>query len=108
MEEAELALRRLVELCRRIKDKHRDRPLKRSRGTERFGKGSIGGGWREMQKAGGRNGERRRKKRGRRKEGEEGRRREGAKRVERDRKRVGLGLKTRHITVRPDIGLRGF
>ena len=50
MEEAELGLKRLVELCRRIKEKHRDRPLKRCRGTDRLGNGSIGGGWRETRK----------------------------------------------------------
>ena len=72
MEEAELALRRLVELCRRIKDKHRDRPLKRSRGTERFGKGSVGGGWREMRKGGRKKRRKKKKERGRRKEGREG------------------------------------
>ena len=50
-----------------------------------------------MQKGGRKKGRKKKKERnrGRRKEG-----REGAKRVERDRKKVGLGLKTRHTTVK--------
>lgn len=108
MEEAELALRRLVELCRRIKDKHRDRPLKRSRGTERFGKGSIGGGWREMQKGGRK--KRRKKKKEREEEGKKGGKEEGRSKEGGERQEKG-GARSKDQTYHgegPDIGLRGF
>ena len=71
--------------------------MKRSRGTDRSGKGSAGAGWEKKRK--GRRKKGREKERKRRKERREGRRREGAKRVGRDRKKVGLSLKTTHTTV---------
>lgn len=107
MEEAELGLKRLVELCRRIKEKHRDRPLKRCRGTDRLGNGSIGGGWRETRKGVRKKGRKKKKEieeEGKKGGKEEGRSKEGGERQEKG----GAQSKDQmHHGEEPDIGLRG-
>lgn len=68
--------------------------MKRSRGMDRSGKGSAGAGWGEQLKGGRKKGRERKRKK------ESGGRREEAKRVGRDRKKVGLSLKTTHTAVK--------